>query len=99
METPRSSNEAFPIIALIVTIVAVGILAFLAVPQVTDHGGDGRGAQALNNAKQIHLATVRMVLDSSVAPDPKLGWTGDLPDITDVGEFGERLVDYKYFER
>jgi hypothetical protein len=80
--------------------VTVAVLVALYVPE----GGSGRLTkgqltQTLNNARQIHLATLRMTTDAAVEPNPKLGWPGDLPDVKSLGDFVERLVEYKYMDR
>ena len=74
-------RRGFTLIELLVVIAIIAILAALAIPNITAALTSGQLTQTLNNAKQLHLATTRMVLDSSVSPDPKLGWPGDIQDI------------------
>jgi type II secretory pathway pseudopilin PulG len=87
--------EVLAVVALVV------ILALLAVPQFSTGVPNWHGllTQTLNNARQIHIATLRMTTDAEVEPNPKLGWPGDLPDVQTLPDFVERLVEYKYIDR
>jgi hypothetical protein len=100
MESPQSAKRNIPLGYIVTSVVAGALLAWMGIPIVmsflTRHEGD---SQPLNNARQIHIATLRMTTDASVTPDPKLGWPGDLPDIATLPDFVERLVEYKYIDR
>jgi prepilin-type N-terminal cleavage/methylation domain-containing protein len=95
----RSASKGFTLIELLVVIAIIAILAALAVPQIAAALTKGQLTQTLNNARQIHIATLRMTTDASVTPDPKLGWPGDVTDISTLSGFVERLVEYKYIDR
>ena len=95
----RSARQGFTLIELLVVIAIIAILAALAVPQIAAALVKGQLTQTLNNARQIQIATLRMTTDASVTPDPKLGWPGDVSDISTLSQFVERLIDYKYIDR
>jgi len=77
----------------------MAVLVFLLIQQLNVWSSYAQQMSTLNNAKQLHIATLRMVTDAEVAPDPKLGWPGDVTDIKSIGEYAERLVEYKYIDR
>lgn len=98
-------SAGFTWLEAVVVLAVVLILAALVLPSIssTDHGG-GRIYRALSNARQIHQATYRMVLDGKENLDVNLGWPGDLAStgdhpVTTTGEFVEHLVAHKYLER
>lgn len=82
----------------------IGVLAAIAVPSFARARSQAQATMTLSNARQLQLAAMRMALDNDAAPDPALGWPGDLaksparPVVT-VGDYIERLVEYKYLER
>src|SRR3954471_910724 len=94
----HSARQGFTLIELLVVIAIIAILAALAVPQIAAALTKGQLTQTLNNARQIYIATMRMTTDASVTPDPKLGWPGDVTDITSLSNFVDRLVTYKYVD-
>lgn len=102
METPQPPKKEAPLGCQIATGVLVILFLLWIVPALLDQKPalvKGQLTQTLNNARQIHIATLRMTTDASVEPNPKLGWPGDLPDVKTVGDFVERLIEYKYIDR
>jgi hypothetical protein len=62
-------------------------------------------AQAVSNARQVHLATFAMTTDGTQTGDAKFAWPGDLAasqdstvQITSVADFVLRLVDNDYLK-
>src|SRR4051812_28584578 len=97
MRNSPQQAAGLSLLEVIVALAIVVILVWMAIPQVSD-GSPHRGQMTLtlNNARQIHIATLRMTTDADVEPNPKLGWPGDLPDVQTLPAFVERLVEYKY---
>jgi prepilin-type N-terminal cleavage/methylation domain-containing protein len=96
------SPKGFTLIELLVVISIIAVLASLAVPAVTSALVKGQLVQAMNNARQIHLATMSMATDGVSTGDSNLGWPGDLKTgtsgITDMKGFVGRLVSYDYLK-
>jgi len=60
--------------------------------------------QAVNNGRQIYLATFNMANDGFDSKDPKLGWPGDLrasevDPIPSLAQFVKRLEEYGYIRK
>lgn len=99
------SSLAFTLIELLVVISIIAILASLAIPAITSALVKGQETQALNNEKQIHLATFNMSTDRVSTGDSTIGWPGDLiaasgtvAGITTVGGFVKVLSDNNYLK-
>src|SRR4051812_25334452 len=100
MKRSLNKRAGLSLVEVIVIVALVAILVALAVPDLGGQRvGGGQLTQTLNNARQIHIATLRMTTDASVEPNPKLGWPGDLPDVKTLGDFVERFVEFKYIDR
>lgn len=101
MASPARQVQGITLLELMVVIVVIGFLASLAVPSVTSGPPHGHAIQTLNNARQIHLATMSMVADGLNTNDPALGWPGDLKAngrITTLADYVNLLVRYGYFK-
>lgn len=72
---PTRSSSAFTLIELLVVISIIGILATLAVPAVQNALVQGQMTGTLSNARQLHLATQNMSLDTFTAGGDGLNWT------------------------
>ncbi|MEI8342698.1 MAG: prepilin-type N-terminal cleavage/methylation domain-containing protein [Verrucomicrobiota bacterium] len=99
------SSLAFTLIELLVVISIIAILASLAIPAVTSALVKGQMTQALNNEKQVHLATFNMSTDRVSTGDSTIGWPGDLmaasgtvAGVTTVGGFVKILTDNNYLK-
>jgi len=97
------SSLAFTLIELLVVISIIAILASLAIPAITSALVKGQMTQALNNEKQIHLATFNMSTDRVSTGDSSIGWPGDLMtsasnQVKTVGGFVKVLVDNNYLK-
>jgi len=96
--------KGFTLIELLVVISIIAVLASLAVPAVTSALVKGQLIQAVNNCRQIHLATISMATDGSTNSDTNLGWPGDLVDntatskVTGLSTFVNQLVKYDYLK-
>jgi len=97
------SSLAFTLIELLVVISIIAILASLAIPAITSALVKGQETQALNNEKQIHLATFNMSTDRISTGDSSIGWPGDLMTsasnaVNTVGDFVAVLVNNNYLK-
>jgi len=102
MASPARSARGFTRMELVVVLAVIVVLVSLAVPAVTDSGGvPGLPIKLLNNARQIHLATMVMVEDSETNKDTTIGWPGDLKakgHITNLADFVNVLVRNDYLK-
>jgi prepilin-type N-terminal cleavage/methylation domain-containing protein len=89
------SLRAFTLIDLLVVISIIAILASLAIPAVTGALTRGQMTQTLNNARQLHLQTQTMTIDSSTTGEG-WSWTYDGTNMGTVSSFLQALVDNKY---
>ena len=101
----RHSSAGFTLIEMLVVIAIIAVIAAFAVPAITGGLTRGQLIQAVNNSKQIHLATLNMANDGSQTGDSRYGWPGDLATATDanvkittVSDFVQRLVDNDYLK-
>ena len=72
MKLTHRSLHAFTLIELLVVISIIAILASLAIPAVTGALSRGQMTQTLNNARQLHMQTQTMSIDTSIAGE---GWS------------------------
>lgn len=72
-------QAGFTLVEFIVCLVVVGVLIFLAMPNISSSGPHGgRQTQTLSNMKQLHLATQQMALDGVTTTNLTIGWPGDI---------------------
>ena len=95
MKNLKRSLRAFTLIELLVVISIIAILASLAIPAVSSALVRGQMTQTLNNARQLHLATQTMSIDSTTAGDG-VSWTYSNTTVLTVPTFSQALVDGKY---
>ena len=90
------------LIELLVVIGVFAVLASLAIPAMPGGLRKGPLTQALNNAKQIHLATFAMAADRISADDKSIGLPGDLVASgtmpCTVSDFVKVLVNNNYLK-
>ncbi len=96
MKNPRSP-KGFTLVELLVVISIIAVLASLAVPAVTSAIVKGQIIQAVNNARQIHIATMSMANDGAANSDSTLGWPGDT-GVQSLTDFIAYLVGYDYLK-
>ena len=99
----KKSVAAFTLIEMLVVIAIIATIAAFALPAITGALTRGQLAQAVSNARQIHLATFAMTTDGTQTGDAKYGWPGDLfvaavKPVTTVPAFVQRLVDNDYLK-
>jgi prepilin-type N-terminal cleavage/methylation domain-containing protein len=102
----KKNLAAFTLIEMLVVIAIIATIAAFALPAITGAMTRGQLAQAVSNARQIHLATFAMTTDGTQTGDAKYGWPGDLAanktdptvTITTVSDFVTRLVDNDYLK-
>lgn len=98
----RRSPEGFTLIELLVVISIIAVLASLAIPAGMNALVQGQLAQALSNARQIHMAAMSMAIDGATNSDSAMGWPGDLKTndatITNTASYVTRLVTYDYLK-
>jgi len=97
MKIPRLP-KGFTLIELLVVISIIAVLASLAVPAVTGALVKGQLIQAVNNARQIHLATSSMANDATANSDPSIGWPGDVANLANTSDFVNILASYDYLK-
>ncbi|XHR28429.1 MAG: type II secretion system protein [Chthoniobacteraceae bacterium] len=96
MKLPRPP-KGFTLVELLVVITIIAVLAGFAVPAVTSAITKGQLIQAVNNARQIHIATMSMANDGAANSDATLGWPGDT-GVTDLNTFVAFLCGYDYLK-
>jgi prepilin-type N-terminal cleavage/methylation domain-containing protein len=101
----KKSLSAFTLVEMLVVIAIIATIAAFALPAITGALTRGQLAQAVSNARQVHLATFAMTTDGTQTGDAKYGWPGDLAAsqdqnvvITSVSDFVTRLVDNDYLK-
>ena len=95
MKSFRHSLKAFTLIELLVVISIIAILASLAIPAVTSALTRGQMTQTLNNARQLHIATQTMSIDSTTAGNGVF-WTFSSNVPLSVAGFTKALLDGRY---
>jgi prepilin-type N-terminal cleavage/methylation domain-containing protein len=92
MKNLKRSLQAFTLIELLVVISIIAILASLAIPAVTGALVRGQMTSALNNARQLALASQTVALDAFTTGDTNIpGWPGSntfskwATDLTNAG--------------
>ena len=95
MKSFRHSLKAFTLIELLVVISIIAILASLAIPAVTSALTRGQMTQTLNNARQLHIATQTMSIDSTTAGNGVF-WTFSSNVPLSVAGFTQALLDGRY---
>lgn len=101
----KKSLHAFTLVEMLVVIAIIATIAAFALPAITGALTRGQLAQAVSNARQVHLATFAMTTDGTQTGDAKYAWPGDLAasqdttvQITSVADFVQRLVDNDYLK-
>ena len=102
----KKSLNAFTLVEMLVVIAIIATIAAFALPAITGALVRGQLAQAVSNARQVHLATFAMTTDGTQTGDAKYAWPGDLAanttdatvTVTTVGDFVTRLVDNDYLK-
>ena len=101
----KKSLAGFTLVEMLVVIAIIATIAAFALPAITGALVRGQLAQAVSNARQVHLATFAMTTDGTQTGDAKYGWPGDLAastttgaTITNVPDFITRLVDNDYLK-
>lgn len=101
----KKSVAAFTLVEMLVVIAIIATIAAFALPAITGALTRGQLAQAVSNARQVHLATFAMTTDGTQTGDAKYAWPGDLAasqdstvQITSVADFVTRLVDNDYLK-
>jgi prepilin-type N-terminal cleavage/methylation domain-containing protein len=95
MKKAHRSLQAFTLIELLVVISIIAILASLAIPAVSNALVRGQMTQTLNNARQLHLATQTMSIDTTTAGDG-VSWTYSNNQPLNVSGFSTALIEGKY---
>lgn len=95
MKHAQKSLRAFTLIELLVVISIIAILASLAIPAVSNALVRGQMTQTLNNARQLHLATQTMSIDTTTAGDG-VTWTYSNNAPLTVSTFSTALTEGKY---
>jgi prepilin-type N-terminal cleavage/methylation domain-containing protein len=95
MKLIRRPLQAFTLIELLVVISIIAILASLAIPAVTSALTRGQMTQTLNNARQLHIATQTMSIDSTTAGNGVF-WTFSSNVPLSVAGFTKALLDGRY---
>ena len=97
MKNLKRSLRAFTLIELLVVISIIAILASLAIPAVTGALTRGQMTQTLNNARQLHLATQTMSIDTTAAGGDGVSWTYSTnTNALSVENFSAALIDGRY---
>ena len=99
----KKTHAAFTLVEMLVVIAIIATIAAFALPAITGALTRGQLAQAVNNERQIYLATFSMTTDGTQTGDAKYAWPGDLSTSTDptvqistVSDFVQRLVENDY---
>ncbi len=95
MKKSKRPLQAFTLIELLVVISIIAILASLAIPAVSNALVRGQMTQTLNNARQLHLATQTMSIDTTTAGDG-VSWTYSNSTPLTLSAFSTALIEGKY---
>jgi prepilin-type N-terminal cleavage/methylation domain-containing protein len=75
MKLPFRKSFGFTIIELLVCIVVIGVLIVMSLPRASVELVQGQKTGTLSNARQLHLATQTMALDTFSAGGNGMDWT------------------------
>lgn len=95
MKSIRRPLQAFTLIELLVVISIIAILASLAIPAVSNSLVRGQMTQTMNNARQLHMATQTMSIDTTTAGNG-VSWTYSSNAPLSVEGFSQALLDGRY---
>ena len=95
MKNLRRALRGFTLIELLVVISIIAILASLAIPAVTGALARGQMTQTLNNARQLHLQTQTMSIDSATTGEG-WSWTYEGTNAGTLSKYFAALIDNKY---
>ncbi len=87
--------QGFTLIELLVVISIIAILASLSIPAVTGALTKGQMTQTLNNARQLHLQTQNMTIDTTTTGEG-WSWTYQGTNPGSIAGFLAALVEDKY---
>jgi prepilin-type N-terminal cleavage/methylation domain-containing protein len=96
MKKTSLASAAFTLIELLVVMAIIAVLATLVLTQGPALLARAQMTGTMSNARQLHMAAMRMATDGSTNSNSSLVWPGDDTTLNTLESYGNRLVQNDY---